>query len=92
MADRDPEVLSALVRLMLNKGDLSELTDEEVVEAMREGRKSKEVAEGLGATELRRRGWTVDQIGKALGVHRAQPTRWTQKHLSKQGQDDEVTP
>ena len=85
MADQDPEVLSALVRLMLNKEDLSELTDEQVVQAMREGRESKEVAEVWGATELRRRGWTVDQIGKALGVHRAQPMRWARKHPSQQG-------
>lgn len=86
-ADQDPEVLSALVRLMMNKADLSELTDEQVIQAMREGRESKKTAEIWGADELRRRGWTVERIAKELGVHRAQPMRWAREHPSRKGGD-----
>ena len=89
MADQDPEVLSALVRLMLNKDDLSGLTDEEVIQAMREARESKKAAESLGAVELRRRGWTVERIGNELGVHRAQPMRWAREHSSRKGGVDD---
>ena len=89
MADQTPEVLSALVRLMTNPDDLSGLTDEELVRAMREARESKKVAEVWGSDELRRRGWTVEQIGKALGVHRAQPMRWAREHPSRKGSYDD---
>lgn len=89
MADQTPEVMRALVRLMTNPDDLSDLTDEEVIQAMRQARKSKKIAEVHGADELRRRGWTVERIAKELGVHRAQPMRWAREHPSRQGDVDE---
>ena len=87
MADQTPEVMRALVRLMTNPEDLSDLTDEEVIQAMRQARKSKKFAEVHGADELRRRGWSDARIAKGLGVHRAQPKRWAQNHSSCE--DDE---
>lgn len=88
MADQTPKVMSELVRLMTNRDDLSGLTDDEVIKAIRDARQAKKVAETWGSEELRRRGWTVEQIGKALGVHKAQPTRWVQAHPSR-GDSDE---
>jgi hypothetical protein len=80
MADRSPEAMTELARLMSNRDDLTGLTDEEVVKAIRDAREAKKVAETWGAAELKRRGWTVERIAQALGVHKAQPTRWAQAH------------
>lgn len=94
MADQDPGEMSALVRLMLNRDDLSGLTDDEVIQAMREGaeaavrsHEAKRVSEIWGAAELESRGWKPSKIARALGVHRAQPRRWVQEHPSYKGGD-----
>lgn len=86
MADRTPEVMSNLVRILTTPDDLADLTPEEVIAAMRAGREAKKNAERWGAAELRRRGWTVEQIGEALGVHKSQPSRW----LSARDEPDDI--
>lgn len=82
MADPEPrpEVLSALVRLMSNLDDPSEMSDSEIVEAIQQARQSRKMVEGAGATELRRRGWTWEKMGEALGVDLSTPHRWVSDH------------
>lgn len=77
-ANEDHEVLNALVRLMSNLDDPSVLTDEEIVEAIRQARENRTKAQTVGAAELRRRGWTLRRIADAVGVHFTQPKRWTE--------------
>lgn len=79
MADR--EVLSALVRLMSSGDDLTGLSDEQLVEAVKEAREAKKVAEGRAAAELRRRKWTWPAIGKAIGVDQSTAHGWAQPYL-----------
>lgn len=81
MADRNPEVLIALVRLMQNLDNPELLTDQELVEAAVVARGTKKKAEGVAAAELRRRGWTWPQIGKAIGVDQSTAFGWAQPHL-----------
>ncbi len=74
--DRDHEVLNALVRLMSNLDDPSGLTDEQLVEAIREAREIRRKALRSATIELQRRGWTARDIAGAVGVHFTQPGRW----------------
>ena len=75
--------MSALVRLMSSGDDLTGLTDEQLVEAVRDAREAKKVAEGRAAAELRHRGWTWPQIGKAIGVDPSTAHGWAQPYLRK---------
>jgi hypothetical protein len=77
----NPEVLSALVRVMASQGDLSDLTDEQLVDAVVQARDAKKVAEGRAAAELRRRKWTWPQIGAAIGVDQSTAHGWAQPYL-----------
>jgi len=53
------------VRLMSSGADLSDLTETQIVEAVRQARKdSKDKA----ATKLHRQGWTWEKISAALGA------------------------
>ncbi|MFC5997093.1 hypothetical protein ACFQE5_23045 [Pseudonocardia hispaniensis] len=81
MADTNPEVMNALVRLMANLDEPSALTDDELVRAVIEAREAKKKAEGTAAAELRRRGWTWPQIGKAIGVDQSTAHGWAQPYL-----------
>lgn len=75
-ADEEAEVLNALARLMSNMDDPSVLSPDEIVEAIRQARRTRRVAQRLGALELRRRGWSLRDIAAAVGVHYTQPKRW----------------
>jgi hypothetical protein len=77
----NPEVLNALVRLMAGGEDLSDLSDEQLVEAVVQAREAKKVAEGRAAAELRRRRWTWPQIGNAIGVDQSTAHGWAQPYL-----------
>lgn len=81
MADQNPEVLIALVRLMTNLEHPERLTAEQLVDAAVEARDTKKKAEGVAAAELRRRGWTWPRIGKAIGVDQSTAFGWAQPYL-----------
>jgi hypothetical protein len=81
VADQNPEVLIALVRLMRNLENPELLTDQELVAAAVEARGAKKEAEGVAAAELRRRGWTWARIGDAIGVDQSTAFGWAQPHL-----------
>lgn len=89
MADQDPEVIRALVRLMSHLDDMSELQDGEIVRAIREARESRTVAQQRGTAELRRRGWSYRRIAQELGVNQAQPFRWLQDEPQHPGGQEE---
>ena len=76
----EPEVLSALVRLMSTTADLSNVTDAQLVEAARTAHESRRVAEGKAASELHARGWTWEKIGEAIGVDLSTAYRWAMEH------------
>lgn len=87
MADEDPEVLNALVRLVSNLDDPSALSDDEIVEAIRQARETRRIAQRRGAQELQRRGWSLRKIAAALGVHFTQPKRWMEDADQPTGED-----
>lgn len=84
--DNTPGALNALVLLMANLDDPSKLSDQQLVEAVIEARETKKIAEGKAAAELRRRGWTWPQIGKAIGVDQSTAHGWAQPYL-REGED-----
>jgi hypothetical protein len=84
--DETPGVLNALVLLMAHLDDPSTLTDDQLVAAVIQAREAKKIAEGNAAAELRRRGWTWPQIGKAIGVDPSTAHGWAQPHL-KEGEE-----
>lgn len=81
MSEPDPNPLDALVRLMQNLDDPSELSDDELVRAVVRARETKKRAEGTAAAELRRRGWTWPAIGRAIGVDQSTAHGWAQPYL-----------
>jgi hypothetical protein len=81
VADRNPEMMSALVRLMENRDNPEVLSEDELVNAAIWGREVKKASEGIAAAELRRRGWTWPQIGKAIGVDQSTAFVWAQPYL-----------
>lgn len=68
---------------MSHLDDPSALSDEQLVEAVRQARETKKVAEGRVAAELRRRGWTWPAIGKAIGVDQSTAHGWAQPYLTR---------
>jgi hypothetical protein len=66
---------------MSSGGPLDDLTDEQLVQAVREVRQARKDAEGRAAAELHRRGWTWERIGNALGVVQSTAHRWAQEYL-----------
>lgn len=72
----DPEVLSALVRLMANLDNPSTLSEGELIEAAAEARATKKTADLTVATELASRGWSWRQVGAALGVDHSTAYGW----------------
>ncbi|MHA6626856.1 hypothetical protein ACU61A_15585 [Pseudonocardia sichuanensis] len=72
----EPEVMSALVRLMQNPSDPSSLSENELVQAAIRARETKKTAETSAAAELARRGWSWRRIGKALSVDHTTAYGW----------------
>lgn len=81
MAERIPGDMNALVRLMENLDHPENLTETQLVAAVVAARQNKKTAEGVVAAELRRRGWTWPQIGKAIGVDQSTAHGWAQPYL-----------
>lgn len=72
----DPKVLSALVDLLSSPDDPSSLSDEQLVEAVRQARTARKTAERAAAAELSRRSWSWARIGEAMGVDPSTAYRW----------------
>lgn len=80
MADLNPEVINALVRLMSNQSDLDELDDDALVVVGRTAKEGQALA-GAIAAKLSRRGWTYARIAEAWGVHESTAYRWAQPYV-----------
>ena len=80
MADLDPEVIDALVRLMSHQSDLDELDDDALLVVGRTAKEGQALA-GRIAAKLNRRGWTYAKIGDAWGVHESTAYRWAQPYV-----------
>lgn len=77
MADLNPEVLNALVRVMNGELDIETLTDEELLSLAAATR--PDVARSTlhrALVELNNRGKRFAQIADDLGVHEATAARW----------------
>lgn len=59
------------------------LSDDQVIEAVELARQAKLEAERRAAHELHERGWTWEQIGKALGVVQSTTHRWAREWKEK---------
>ncbi len=82
MTDEQP-TLPWLVRLMSSGADLSELTEDQLVESVRSARQARKDAEGRASAELHRRGWTWERIGDALGVSQSTAHRWAREYMTQ---------
>jgi hypothetical protein len=80
VADLNPEVMNALVRLMNDEIAMSDQDDSTIVEHMRIGRYGRKLV-GEGAAELHRRGWTWPRIAAEFGVDQSTAHRWAQPYL-----------
>jgi hypothetical protein len=80
VADLNPEVMNALVRLMNDEITMSDQDDPTIVEHMRIGRYGRKLV-GEGAAELHRRGWTWPRIAAEFGVDQSTAHRWAQPYL-----------
>lgn len=72
----DPKVLSALAELLSSRDDPTAMTDDRLVNAVREAREARKEAERVAAAELSRRGWSWAKIGKSMGVDPSTAYRW----------------
>ena len=73
-----------LAQLMQPDTDLSSWSDEQVVKAARARKTATKTVERRTATELHRRGWTWEQIGKVLGVNQSTVHRWVKGRVDRQ--------
>lgn len=80
MADLNPEVMNALVRLMNDEIAMADQDDATIVKHMRIGRYGRKLV-GEGAAELHRRGWTWPRIAAEFGVDQSTAHRWAQPYL-----------
>lgn len=83
VADLNPEVMNALVRLMSD--EMSGLDEATIVEGMRALRAGRKLI-GEGAAELYRRGWTWPRIAAEFKVDQSTAHRWAQPYL-RDGED-----
>ncbi len=79
MAELNPEVMNALVRVM-ETDDLSTLDDATIKNGMYAIRAQMKKL-GQSAAELHRRGWTWPQIAEGLEVNQSTAHRWAQPYI-----------
>lgn len=80
MTEPSLPALPWLVRLMSTGEPLDNLSDSQVVEAVRLARQARLDAERRAAYELHSRQWIWEKIGAQLGVAQSTAYRWAQEY------------
>lgn len=78
-----PPDYDALVRLITSGADVTTLTNEQVVLAVKSTKQASKNAQGRAADLLHDRGWTWEQVGDAFGVNQSTAFRWAMDYRAR---------